>query len=102
MIRQFRRANLITRDDSESEDGNCQDHFHIPHSGRGGPAFILAPWLAETWRNSPRGCSYMKACSLAIPSSPAKSSRAISLRQVLAERDQRTAKHAEGFRRWKE
>jgi len=23
MIRQFRRANLITRDDSESEDGNC-------------------------------------------------------------------------------
>jgi len=45
---------------------------------------------------------WMRACSLAIPPDLAKSSRAMSPTQVLAERDKRTAKHVEGFRKWKE
>jgi hypothetical protein len=45
---------------------------------------------------------WMRACSLAIPPDLAKSSRVMSPTQVLAERDKRTAKHVEGFRKWKE
>jgi hypothetical protein len=45
---------------------------------------------------------WMRACSLAIPPDLAKPSRAMSPTQVLAERDKRTAKHVEGFRKWKE
>jgi hypothetical protein len=45
---------------------------------------------------------WMRACSLAIPRNPAKSSKTMSPAQVLAERDRRTAKHVEGFRKWKE
>ncbi|MGA7218154.1 MAG: hypothetical protein WBX38_07565 [Candidatus Sulfotelmatobacter sp.] len=45
---------------------------------------------------------WMRACSFALPRDPAKSSIAMSPAQVLAERDKRTAKHVEGFRKWKE
>lgn len=59
----------------------------------GGDLLELSERLFKQW---------MRACSLAIPGNPAKSSRAMSPAQVLAERDKLVAKHAEGFRKWKE
>lgn len=64
------------------------------------PLVLVGRDLEELSERLPR--QWMRACSLAVPGNPPKSSRAMSPKEVLAERDELTAKHREGFRKWKE